>query len=96
MASPAETKMRLLKRLRAASKAAQGRRACDPLLTALAFAARDKLRFNPRARAVQFEGVKFPVATGAILVTAMDPETYTPLVSALRAIGKSRRWWDGD
>ncbi|NJD35371.1 MAG: hypothetical protein FIA96_11160 [Betaproteobacteria bacterium] len=87
--SPTVAKRRLLQRLRAASKAAQGRRNCDPLLTALAFAARDKLLISPRAKAVQFEGVKFPVATGAVLVTAMDPETYTPLVSALRNIGVS-------
>lgn len=87
--------MRLLKRLRAACKAAQGRRACDPLLTALAFTARDKLLISPRAKAVLFEGVKFPVATGAILATVLDPETYTPLVSAMRSFGKSRRWLDG-
>ncbi len=74
----------MLQRIRAASLAGRGNRDIDPLLSDLAFAARNKLRFYPRAKTVEFEGIKFPVGCGAVIATALDPETYQPLVSAMR------------
>jgi hypothetical protein len=76
---------RMLQRIRAASLAGQNRGHVDPLLCDLAFAGRNKLRFYPRAKFVEFEGIKFPVGTGAVISSVLDPESYKPLVSALRS-----------
>lgn len=81
--TPAQQKM--LERLRAASRAGIARRRYDRLLDDLAFAARDRLLFHPRANSVVFEGIRFPVGSGAMTVAALDPETFTPLVSAIRS-----------
>jgi len=76
---------RMLARLRAACRAGAGRRPpYDDLLTELAFAARDRVRYFPRATNVEFEGLRIPIGSGAITVVALDPETFVPLVSALR------------
>jgi hypothetical protein len=76
---------RMLQRIRAASLAGRNRGHIDPLLSELAAAARNKVRFYPRAKTVEFEGIHFPVGSGVVLATALDPETFQPLVSALRS-----------
>ena len=76
--------LKMLERLRVACRAGKARARYDALLDELAFSARDHLRFHPRARHVPFEGVKFPVGTGAMIVSVLDPATFEPLVSAIR------------